>query len=163
MNSYDVGDQITLRGRFGTNLTQLLTESAASATAVVVADVTGYATGDLVILNPGADTQELNTVNTITGRSVGFTSALIHPHHIRERLWERTDPTTVTLKVKGPSGATDSYVYSSGDVTKDYVGVYSKALTLSSAGTYYYRWEGTGAAQTAGEGQFSVRPSQFAT
>jgi hypothetical protein len=163
MNSHDVGDKVRIKGRFGTNPTHILNEAPASSTSVAVADVTGYATGDTVIVNPGMDTQELNTVNTITGRVLGMSSAWIHPHHIRERIWERTDPTTVTLKVKGPSGTTAAYVYSSGDVTKDAVGMYSKDISLSSAGTYYYKWLGTGAAETAGEGQFTVRPSAFAT
>lgn len=163
MNAYDVGDQTTLKGRFGTNPTVLLAESAASSTAVTVANTTGYTTGDLVILNPGAETEEYNTLASITGHVFGFASAWIHPHHIRENLWERTDPTTVTLKVKGPSCATDSYTYANAEITQETQGVYSKNLSLSSAGTYYYKWIGTGAAETAGEGQFSVRPSQFST
>lgn len=163
MQAFDVGDKATVKGRFGTNPTVLLAESAALSTAVTVADVTGYSTGDKVILNPGMDTEELNTVATITGRVLGLSSGLIHPHHIREVLWERTDPTTVTLKVKGPSGSTDSYTYAGGTVTQDTQGIYSKDLSLSSAGSYFYRWLGTGAAETAGEGQFTVRRSEFST
>lgn len=163
MTLYDVGSKVTIRGRFGTGQTVLLAESAANATAVTVADVSAFGASDKVVVNPGLDTEELNTVATITGRVIGFTSAFIHPHHIRENLWERTDPTTVTLKVIGPSGATDSYTYAGGDLTQDSAGVYSKDLSLSSAGTYYYKWYGTGAAEAAGEGQFSVRTSQFAT
>jgi hypothetical protein len=163
MNAYDVGDKATLKGRFGTNQTALLLESRASSTGITVASVAGYATGDVVLLNAGTDTEEMNTVNTITGRELGMTSAWIHPHHIREPLWERTDPTTVSLKVRGPSGSTASYTYGEATVSKESVGIYSKSVSLSSAGTYYYRWQGTGDAETAGEGQFTVRPSQFAT
>lgn len=163
--AYDVGDAVTVRGCFGTSPAVLLMESSASSTAVTISNTSGYATGDKIIINPGNETEELNTIATITGQVVGLASAWIHPHHIREAFWERTDPTTVTLRVKGPSGATDSYLYAtaSSPVTQDTQGIYSKDLSISSAGTYYYRWEGTGAAQTAGEGQFSVRPSQFAT
>lgn len=163
MQAFDIGDKVTLKGRFGTNRTVVLAEAPVSSTALTVADVTGYSTGDVVILNPGTDTEELNTVATITGRVVGLASGWIHPHHIREPLWERTDPTTITLRVKGPSGATDAYTYSASDLTKNAVGVYSKDLTLASAGVYYYKWLGTGTVQTAGEGQFSVRTSQFST
>lgn len=163
MGAYDVSDAVTLKGRFGTNPTVLVSEAAVNATAATVADVTGYSTGDKVIVNPGGDTEEVNTVNTITGRVLGMSSAFVHPHHIRENLWERTDPTTVTLKVKGPSCSTASYTYAAAEITQVTQGVYSKDLSLSSAGTYYYKWIGTGAAETAGEGQFSVRPSQFAT
>lgn len=160
---YDVGDKVTLRAPFGTVPTVLLSESAASSTAVTVANTTGYTTGGKVILNPGLDTEELNTINTITGRVLGVASAWIHPHHIRESLWVRTDPTTITLKLRGPSGTTTAYVYSSGDLTQDTQGVYTKDVSLTSAGIYFYKWIGTGAAETAGEGQFAVRPSAFAT
>lgn len=162
MQSYDVGDKPRIRGRFGTNPTVLLAESPSSSTALTVAAVTGYATGDLVIVNPGADTEELNTINTITGRVLGFSSAFIHPHHIRESLWERTDPTVTTLKVKGPSGTTSTLTTATG-LTRESAGMFYHDLSLSSAGTYYYKWQGTGACETAGEGKFTVRPSQFAT
>jgi hypothetical protein len=161
MNAYDVSDKVRIKGRFGTNPTHVLNEAAASSTAVTVADVTGYATGDLVILNPGMDTQELNTVNTITGRVLGMSSAWVHPHHIRERIWERTDPTVTTLKLKGPSGSTTTYT--TGTLTRESAGMFYHDISLSSAGDYYYKWIGTGAAETAGEGQFVVRPSAFAT
>ena len=162
--AYDVGDKVTLRGKFGTNPTHILAEAAASATAVTVANATGYASGDVLLLNPGGDTEELNTISTngvTNGRTLNLSSALVHPHHVRESVWERTDPTVTVLKVKGPSGTTSQYTTS--ETTRESPGMFTYDLTLSSAGLYFYQWRGTGTAQAAGEGQFRVRPSQFAT
>lgn len=165
LGAYDVGDTISLKARFGTNLTYLLAEAAASTTGAQVAAVTGYATGDKVIVNPGGLNEELNTIATITGAVLGMASAWIHHHHVRERLWERTDPTAISLKVKGPSGSTTAYTTTSTStgVTQEAQGVFARDLALSSAGLYGYKWEGTGAAPTAAEGYFTVRPSAFAT
>lgn len=162
MNSYEIGDKVTLRGRFGVNATPLLAESAAGSTGLTVANTTGYSTGDLVLVNAGQDTEERNTLASITGRVLGMSSAWVHPHHIRERVWERVDPTVTTLKVRDPSGATTSYTTATLS-SADGMGMFSQDVSTTGAGTYYYRWQGTGAAETAGEGQFNVRPSQFAS
>ena len=162
MNSYEIGAKVTVKGRFGVNPTALLAESLANTTSITVANTTGYATGDLVIVNPGAPNEEVNTLATITGRVFGMASAWVHPHHIRERLWERADPTVTTLKVRDPSGATTSYA--SGTISSaDGVGMFEHNVSTTGAGIYYYRWRGSGIAESAGEGQFNVRPSQFAS
>jgi len=64
-----------------------------------------------------------------------------------------TDPTTVTLKVKSPSAVTTSYTYALSEVTKSATGVYYKDLgpTILTAGTWWYRWIGTGAAAGVAE------------
>lgn len=55
-----------------------------------------------------------------------------------------TDPTTVTLEVKDPSGNTDTYTYAGSTITKDAVGVYSKTISFDEAGWWTYEWTGTG-------------------
>ena len=71
------------------------------------------------------------------------------------------DPTTVTLKVKDPDGVITTYTYGGGTVTKSSTGVYYKDVSVSNDGMWYYRIEGTGAVQSAGEGSFRVRKSEF--
>jgi hypothetical protein len=72
-----------------------------------------------------------------------------------------TDPTTVTLKVKDPSGNIDTYTYALSEVTKDSTGAYHKDITIDEAGQWYYRFVGTGTVAAAEEGEFEVRDSQF--
>lgn len=72
-----------------------------------------------------------------------------------------TDPTTVTLKVKDPSGNTDTYTYALSQITKSSTGVYYKNIPIDEAGDWWYRWEGAGAVVAAYEGYFRVRRSQF--
>lgn len=55
------------------------------------------------------------------------------------------DPTEVTLQVRNPAGTVASYLYSLAEVTRDSLGVYSKAVTLDSSGVWHYRFKGTGA------------------
>jgi hypothetical protein len=55
----------------------------------------------------------------------------------------KTDPTTVTLEVKDPSGNTDTYTYSA-SITKNSTGVYSKTISFDEAGMWRYEWQGTG-------------------
>lgn len=82
--------------------------------------------------------------------AVGFT--------IRNTL---TDPTTVTLKVQDPSDNETDYTYALAEVIKDGVGQYHKDITLDEVGTWYYRFEGTGAAVAAEENSFAVRETEF--
>ena len=72
-----------------------------------------------------------------------------------------TDPTTVTLKVKDPDGTITTYTYAGGTVTKTSTGLYYKDVSVSNDGVWYYRFEGTGACQSAAEAQFKVRKSEF--
>lgn len=57
-----------------------------------------------------------------------------------------TDPATVTLRVKDPAGTTTVYTYALTEITKVSTGVYRKDVQMSTAGTWYVRWEGTGTA-----------------
>lgn len=55
-----------------------------------------------------------------------------------------TDPTTITLNITDPTGATTSYTYAASQITKTSAGVYTKDITCSTAGTWTYEWVGTG-------------------
>lgn len=68
-----------------------------------------------------------------------------------------TDPTTVTLKVRDPSGNTDTYTYALGLVTKSSTGNYYKDITLDEVGRWYYRWAGTGTVVSQEEGYLFVK------
>lgn len=73
-----------------------------------------------------------------------------------------TDPATVTLKVKDPSGNVATYAYSLAEISRAAAGFYYKDISLDEAGIWYYRFEGTGGAQAAEEGSFEVRTQKVA-
>lgn len=56
-----------------------------------------------------------------------------------------TDPTTIALEVRDPSGTTDTYTYAAAQITKDATGKFSKIITFDEAGWWVYEWTGTGA------------------
>lgn len=72
----------------------------------------------------------------------------------------RLDPSTVTLKIKTPSGLESQYVYPSG-VVKAETGVYSRDFQVNESGKYYYRWEGAGGNPSVTESWFIVKTSEF--
>lgn len=73
-----------------------------------------------------------------------------------------TDPTTVTARVKTPTGTINSYVYGvDSALVKDGIGTYHLDVYPNVAGTWAYRFEGTGAAWSATETTFNVRGSAF--
>lgn len=72
-----------------------------------------------------------------------------------------TDPTTVTLIVRTPSAVETSYTYALAELTKTSAGVFYRDQDCTEAGTWYYRFVGTGAVKAAGESAFLVRRSQF--
>lgn len=74
-----------------------------------------------------------------------------------------TDPTTITLKVKDPSGNVDTYTYALSQVTKSSTGVYYKDISLDEAGYWYYQWTGTGAVESVDEDYLVVRTRQVGT
>ena len=69
------------------------------------------------------------------------------------------DPARVYCKYKLPSNSTASFAYgSASELNKDATGAYHIDISISEAGTWYYRfWSGSGAGQTAGEALFQVR------
>jgi len=72
-----------------------------------------------------------------------------------------TDPSTITLRIKDASNNTARYTYALSGVTKNNTGNYYKDITLSTAGRWFYRWEGTGNVIAADEVWFNVRLSEF--
>ena len=66
------------------------------------------------------------------------------------------DPTTVTFQSKTPSSTTTSNT-----AIKDSVGNYHYDVNVTEVGRWYYRFNGTGANQSAEESFFDVKPTQF--
>lgn len=66
------------------------------------------------------------------------------------------DPTAVVGKYRDPSGN-----ISTASVTQDSVGGYHFDIDVDEAGTWYYRFAGTGAIQAAGEKSFVADTSHF--
>ena len=73
-----------------------------------------------------------------------------------------TDPTTVVVKIKDPSGnvATSTYGVDAA-VVKDSTGNYHIDLDIDESGIWHHRWTGTGTIVAAGEADISVRKSNF--
>lgn len=69
----------------------------------------------------------------------------------------KTDPTTITLEVQDPGGATETYTYAAAALTRDSAGVYSKLIDLDQAGWWIYEWQGTGAVKVVDGGRFYVQ------
>ena len=68
-----------------------------------------------------------------------------------------TDPTTVTFKITPPGGITTTYIYGiDAELVKDSAGHYHVDYIPSVNGLHYYRFEGTGACQTAEGANFLV-------
>lgn len=65
-----------------------------------------------------------------------------------------TNPTTTTLTVTKPDGT--AAVYTGGQLTNPSAGVFSKDVTTDQAGTWAYKWVGTGAAADVEDGTFDV-------
>jgi hypothetical protein len=72
------------------------------------------------------------------------------------------DPTTVALTIRDPDGVETEYTYAAGKVARSTTGSYYKDVTLSTAGTYYYRWVSTGVLTGALEWALRVRRSEIA-
>lgn len=72
------------------------------------------------------------------------------------------DPSEVTLRVRTPGGETTLYEITSpySELVRDAVGSYHCDLAITEAGTWAYRWQGTGTVATVEEGQLYVRRSK---
>jgi len=55
-----------------------------------------------------------------------------------------TDPTTITARVKDPTGTITVYTFALATVTKTATGIYNVSVTMNLAGSWWVRWEGTG-------------------
>lgn len=69
-----------------------------------------------------------------------------------------TDPTTVTLRYRDPSGVMTDWTVTSGQIVKDGTGLYHADLSPTAAGIWTYRFIGVGNLQAAEEGTFLVKP-----
>lgn len=69
----------------------------------------------------------------------------------------RVQPSSVTVKVQDPAGSESSHTptFDSSDTSFYY------DLTVSSAGTWYYRAEASGSYVAAGEKAITVKASEF--
>lgn len=74
-----------------------------------------------------------------------------------------TDPTTVALDLRAPSGAETSYVYLTDDeLQQTDAGDYTCDVTPDEAGRWFYRWRTTGTGTQLREfGDFLVQYSPF--
>jgi hypothetical protein len=75
------------------------------------------------------------------------------------------DPTAVVARVRTPNSPPTTfttYTYGVGaDIVKTATGVYYLDVTCSLGGTYYVRWEGTGAVVQAEEDTWDVDQGAF--
>ena len=68
-----------------------------------------------------------------------------------------TDPTAVTVKHRKPDGTLVTKVFvTDAEVVKDATGQYHMDIDIDAAGQWWYRFEGTGTAQTAEEKNFFI-------
>jgi uncharacterized protein YfaS (alpha-2-macroglobulin family) len=71
------------------------------------------------------------------------------------------DPTTVTLKVKDPTGTVTTFTHPA-SLTKDATGRYHRDITPNVPGQWYYRYFATGAVEATIEETFRVRETVIA-
>jgi len=73
-----------------------------------------------------------------------------------------TDPTTVIFRYQDPSGNITVWTFGVDvEVVQDAVGRYHADVSIDEEGSWFYRWEGTGVLQGAGESTFLIRDSKF--
>lgn len=74
-----------------------------------------------------------------------------------------TDPTTIVLKFKNPTGTITTWTFGTDNqVVKESLGTYRADINANVGGTWLFRWEGTGAAQAADQGTFDVTAATIA-
>lgn len=72
------------------------------------------------------------------------------------------DPTTITFKIKSPTGTITTYTYiTDEELVKESTGRYYIIVEPDESGTWHYRFSGTGTIKAAGESRFTVKPTQF--
>lgn len=80
----------------------------------------------------------------------------------RSRAGVLTDPTTVVVKYQAPDTTETSKTYGTDvEVVKDSTGCYHLDIDVTAAGTWYYRFNGSGAIQAAGEQSFFAKDTVF--
>ncbi len=69
-----------------------------------------------------------------------------------------TDPTAVTYRMTAPDGTVTVYVYGTdAELVKESAGVFHVDWTVAKPGRHFDRFEGTGAAHGAVDGEFWAR------
>lgn len=71
------------------------------------------------------------------------------------------DPTTVVFKYEKPDGTVTSITYPAVGTAKDSTGVYHADVTITAAGSWWFRWTGAGAVVAATEEPVFVQASMF--
>ena len=73
------------------------------------------------------------------------------------------DPTVVTFSYRLDTGDVTALVYGvDAAVKKTSTGIYYVDITIATAGTYFFKWAGTGTTIAAGEDWFEVQRSRLA-
>lgn len=72
-----------------------------------------------------------------------------------------TDPTTISLTITTPSQTSTTYTYAASQITRSGTGAYYKNVTCNEAGTWTYKWVGTGAAEDTVAGTWEVLPTEL--
>ena len=68
-----------------------------------------------------------------------------------------TDPTAVYLIWRRKGGPPTMWIYGvDSEIVRDSVGTFHADIAILRAGTYYFRWEGTGAVRAAEENTFEA-------
>lgn len=153
------GDAPTIRLFFGVNGTKLARAAARGDTTVYVYDVTGYATSDIVFINPPEDRMERLTIASVdsAARTLTFTTGCLHAHAIDQPVYEAKNPTAISLTLTNPNGVTTTKAI--GDLTPVAVGEYTySATTMDVRTTWTGEGIGTGAV-AAGTGRFQIEVS----
>ena len=73
------------------------------------------------------------------------------------------NPSQVHFLLMNPLGTVSTYVYGAAGASILLVGTaaYARDFTITTAGSWFYRWEGTGAVQAADEWSLLAAPSKF--
>jgi hypothetical protein len=156
LQTYDVGQEITLRGLFLTGAT--IGTILKSQTLLLVQDSSALTlTGGspIFVQGAGAVGGDLRTT-VVSSSAAGIVLADAALSDARLALvGTPTDPTAVTCKVSLPDG-TESTISASGVVT----GRWEATFTPTLDGDHYYRFTGTGAATADAWRKFTVRPER---
>ena len=72
-----------------------------------------------------------------------------------------TDPTTVALEVREPSGTTTTYTYANATVSKENTGIYFKDVVLNTEGVWKAYMVGTGTCRASDLEPVQVKPDPF--
>lgn len=161
-NVYAEGNQVKIRAWIVTPHT--IGTCEAGSAVVRVADTTGLANGNAVVL-AGAGPEGLNLVTTIASISgLDVTLALPATTRVRWAVFGKlADPTSITFTVEQPDGTLVTKTHPDAAITKVQDGIYVLTYDppVSGDGTYTVRVATTGAAKGAAELTFRIASSRI--